>query len=417
MSDAANRTAIVPVADPAGAVLLDVTRLVAARWSARQPTGIDRVCAAYLAHFRDRAHAVVQHRGVIRVLGSGLSAQLFDLIATAPVGYRPQLAALLALAITRASPRPPHAAMPYLNAGDTDFDLPAHCAWTRHHAIRPFYVIHDLIPTLQPQFSRPHAVQRHRGRVRSALTTGAGIVVGSQAVKRDLLAYAAAEGLPLPPLVVAPLAGAPLPASAPPPPDDGQPFFLTVGTVEPRKNHRLLFAAWRMLADRLGPATPRLVLAGQTGPLTGELLAPLTADPALRRLVVFRPECSDADLAGLLHHARALLVPSLAEGFGLPVVEALQAGTPVIASDLPVFREIGQGLPLLLDPHEPSAWADAIASLALCGQSDAGGGTATGPRGCSFVPPRWSDHFAVVERFIATPGSCCEPLTERVLAA
>lgn len=306
--------------------------------------------------------------------------------------------------------------MPYLNVGDTDFDLPAHRSWTARSAIRPYYFIHDLIPTLHPQFSRPHAVRRHRARVMSALTTGAGILVSSEAVKRDLVAFATAEQLPVPPLVVAPLADAPLHSVglSLPQPQAEDPFFLVVGTIEPRKNHDLLFAAWRILADRLGAATPRLVLVGQTGPLTGTLLAPLMADPVLRRYIDHRRQCSDAGLAGLLRHAKALLVPSLAEGFGLPIVEALQVGTPVIASRLPVFAEIGQGVPLLLDPHEPAAWAEAIASLTISGQSAKRGKGDTSPRAIKFVPPSWSHHFAAVERFIATSELSREPQTERV---
>lgn len=401
---------------PEGAdrVLLDVTRLIALRWTGRQFTGIDRVCAAYLQHFRARACAVVQHRGVIRVLTKRQSDRLFDVLETPPPDLRARLVALLSAALAGASRRPPQRDMAYLNVGDTDFDLAAHRAWTRRHDVRPFYFIHDLIPALHPEFSRPHAIARHRGRVESALTTGAGIMLGSRAVARDLADFAQATGLPLPPLVVAPIAGAPLPAVDSLPPMGTPPFFLAIATVEPRKNHRLLLDVWRMLEERLGADTPRLVLAGQTGPMTGDLLAPLATDPVLRRHIELRTTCTDAELAGLLRAARALLVPSLAEGFGLPVVEALAAGTPVIASDIPVFREIAQGAARLLDPYKPQVWADAIASAALCGQS---GAIAERTPVKDFSPPLWSDHFALVERFIATRMPCRESLTERVLAA
>ena len=111
--------------------------------------------------------------------------------------------------------------------------------------------------------------------------------------------------------------------------------------------------------------------------------------------------------ASLMHHARALLKPSLAEGFGLPFVEALQAGTPVIASDLPVFREIGQGAARLIDPADCDGWEQAVLA-ALADQ----------PRRASgFAAPRWPDHFDVVERFIATPAERIRPSSERVLAA
>jgi glycosyltransferase involved in cell wall biosynthesis len=168
---------------------------------------------------------------------------------------------------------------------------------------------------------------------------------------------------------------------------------------------------WQDFAVRMGPATPKLVLVGQTGPLTGDLLAPLTAVPGLAAHVEHRPVCTDNDLAALIRHARALLMPSLAEGFGLPVVEALHVGTPVIASDLPVFREIGQGAARLVDPADRPGWRDAtLAALQEPARRVEG-----------FTMPRWPEHFHVVERFIAAPqphaGAGATPQSERVLAA
>lgn len=397
------------VAEP---VLLDVTRLIARSWTGRQPTGIDRVCLAYLRYFRGRAQAVVQHRGLIRVLSETGSAALFDLLEGPDIAVRRRLARQLAAALVARTPREELTGRTYLNIGHTDFDLAVHHAWIRRSGVRPFYFLHDLIPVLHPEFSRPHAVRRHLGRVESALENAAGIILGSAAVRRDLEGFAASRGLRLPLLAVAPLAGAEFVRPARAAPAIPVPYFLCIGTIEPRKNHRLLLGVWQRLAARLGPDTPRLVIAGQTGPMTGDLLAPLTADAALAAHVEHRRACTDAELAGLLHHARAVLVPTLAEGFGLPFVEALQAGTPVIASDIPVFREIGQGSATLLDPADPGAWEAAVlAALAPPLRRVSG-----------FIPPRWPAHFDAVERFIATSA---DPLRrtgvhhskERVLAA
>lgn len=389
-------------------VLLDVTRLVARSWSGRQPTGIDRVCHAYLRHFRDRALAVVQHRGVVRVLAERESAALFDLLDGTAPRTRRRIAGRLTRALLGRATRRDLAGAAYLNVGHTDFDLASHAAWVRESGVRPYYFLHDLIPVLHPQFSRPHAVRRHDGRVRAALTQGAGIILGSHAVHRDLETFAAAEGLPLPPVAVAHLAGVEFLRDAPAIPPGAAPYFLCIATIEPRKNHRLLFAAWERLAARLGTAAPRLVLVGQTGPMSGDLLAPIAASPALRRLVERHPRCADSHLAGLMQGARAVLMPSLAEGFGLPFVEALQAGTPVIASDLPVFREIAQGAALLLDPADPARWAEAIAEAAA---------TPRPALPAAFTAPTWADHFAVVERFVGTSGLHDRPLPQRVLAA
>ncbi|MFN3863953.1 MAG: glycosyltransferase family 4 protein [Erythrobacter sp.] len=395
----------------AASVLLDVTRLVARSWTGRQPTGIDRVCTAYLRHFRSRARAVVQHRGLVRVLSERDSAMLFDLLDTPGRGARGRMARLLSAALVTRSRRPAFAGRAYLNIGHTDFDLAVHREWVRQAGVRPFYFVHDLIPLRHPEFSRPHAVRRHRGRVLQALECGAGIILGSQAVRADLAAFAAEVGLPLPPLAVAPLAGEELSADTGAQPLPAAPFFLCIATIEPRKNHRLLLELWQDFAARMGPATPRLVLAGQTGPMTGALLAPLAQVPGLAAHVEHRPCCTDADLAALIRRARALLMPSLAEGFGLPVVEALQAGTPVIASDLPVFREVAQGAASLVDPSDRAGWRAAI--LAALHEP--------AHRVEGFTMPRWPEHFHVVERFIAAPQlraqAAATPQSERVLAA
>jgi glycosyltransferase involved in cell wall biosynthesis len=393
-------------------VLLDVTRLVARSWTGRQPTGIDRVCSAYLRHFRSRARAVVQHRGLVRVLSASDSAALFDLLDHPGRGARARIARMLSGALVKRPRRREFAGRAYLNIGHTDFDLAVHRDWVRQTGVRAYYFIHDLIPLRHPEFTRPHAVRRHRGRVLRALESGAGIIIGSQAVRADLEAFAAEAGLPLPPLAVAPLAGEDLAADTGANPVPSVPFFLCVATIEPRKNHRLLLDLWAELAARLGPGTPRLVLVGQTGPLTGDLLAPLARDPRLAAHVEHRPACPDAELAALIRHARALLKPSLAEGFGLPVVEALAAGTPVIASDLPVFREVAQGAARLVDPADQAGWIHAILSALQEPVRPVEG----------FSMPRWPEHFLVVEGFLAAPpphsgAGAVRTQSERVLAA
>ncbi len=379
-------------------ILLDVTRLVSRSWTSRQSSGIDRVCYAYLKHFRPRALAVVQHRGVVRVFDARRSERLFDLLLGPTRGFRRKLLAFAPGALADPVPEARLAGMTYLNTSHTDFDLAAHHDWVTRSGVRAVYFIHDLIPVLHPEFTRPHAVKRHLGRVREALRHGSDIVTGSHVVARDLAAFAKREGLDCEAPLVAPIAGATFNGAGD---QAGAPFFLAVGTVEPRKNHRLLFEIWRGLASRLGEATPKLVLVGQRGPLTGDILAPL-GDPAIAAHVEWRACCDDAQLAQLMASARALIMPSLAEGFGLPLVEALELRTPVVASDIPIFREIGQGAPLLLDPANPGAWAEAVATMASTPR----------PPAKPFDAPTWRAHFARLESWLAPhalkSGAACE---------
>ncbi|MBB4616030.1 glycosyltransferase family 4 protein [Sphingomonas abaci] len=384
-----------PFPDPKSTpVLLDVTRLVELRWTGRQLNGIDRVCVAYARHFADVARAVVQHRGVIRVIGAGASRHLFNLLVQGGSSTRTRIAGHLAAAL--AAPLRPQPGSLYLNVTHTDFDLPAHGQWIARHALRPIYLVHDLIPVLHPEYCRPHAVARHEGRVTAALTQGSGIIVATHAVARDLHDHAARHSLPEPPIVVAPLAGADLK------PNDAhaastEDYFLCVGTIESRKNHQHLLRVWQRIHARRGPATPRLVIVGRWGWGSEDFRSALQASGMAGGLISILDDCDDVGLASLMAGARAMLMPSLAEGFGLPMAEALTLGTPVIASDLPCFREVGQGIPCLLDPHDVTSWARRIEALDLAAarrqrRVDALHG---------YCPPRWDDHFATITPWLA----------------
>ncbi|QDK34853.1 glycosyltransferase [Sphingomonas sp. IC081] len=394
-------------------LLLDVTRLIARSWSRRLPTGIDRVGQAYLRRFALRAQAVVQHRGVVRVLDRPHSRELFDLLLGSDAGFRRRMTAFAPRALGWSwgwgrTPRPAHGTI-YLNVNHTDFDLASHQRWTRSAGLRSAYLLHDLIPLTHADHCRPHAVRRHRGRVLGALRHGTGIVVSTAAVARDLRDFARLEGLEVPPVLVAPIAGQRLaaPASSAPSPSTSphsalrRPFFLCLGTIESRKNHGFLLDVWSMLVHRLGEHAPELVIAGQWGAGSDPVRRRLAGHPALNGRVTLLERCGDDEVARLLAAATALLLPTLAEGYGLPMVEALQAGTPVIASDLPCFHEVGQGIPTLLPVNASLHWETAIAGFAP--------GTPEHDRQhaamARFRPPTWESHFDRVETWLSALGT------------
>jgi glycosyltransferase involved in cell wall biosynthesis len=132
----------------------------------------------------------------------------------------------------------------------------------------------------------------------------------------------------------------------------GQPYFLLVATLEPRKNIETALAAWRHLRRRFGV---EMLLVGRR---RGDWRAP-APEPGLQWL----GEVSDEELTGLYSAAAALLYPSLYEGFGLPVLEAMQCGTPVIASRIPAIAEVAQEAAALVDPCDVRAWAEAMEAV------------------------------------------------------
>ncbi len=382
----------------AGSLLLDVTRLVALRWSGRIENGIDRVCLAYLRHYRETASAVIQHRGLARVLDRRSSRNLFDLVEYFGARARPALISYIARAISSGAKLKPGSV--YLNVSHTDYDLSAHARWIRRHELQSIYLLHDLIPITHAEHCRPHAVRRHRGRLIGALELGAGLVVTSRAVEHDLRRFASQQGLPAPPVIVAPISGASLKADVVPP-VGGPGYFLCVGTIESRKNHQLLIDVWQRLRRRLGSDAPRLVIAGNWGTGSAGVRRTLKASGMMGGLVDVVEGCDDDALARLMIGARAVLMPTLAEGYGLPMAEALALGVPVIASDIPCFHEVGQGIPSLLDPRDPDAWEAKLTSF-----DDA---AARRQRQIvslhGFHPPTWNEHFAIVDPWIeATTG-------------
>jgi len=176
-----------------------------------------------------------------------------------------------------------------------------------------------------------------------------------------------------------------------------RPYFIVLATIEPRKNHLLLLHLWRrMAADTAMP--PRLIIAGRRGWENEMVVDMLERCEAIADAVVERPLVPDAELGRLLRGARALLLPSFAEGYGLPVAEALAAGTPVICSDLPALREIGGDVPEYFDPMDGLAWHATIldyaepASLRRAAQCQ---------RLLHWSPPDWDCHFKQVSAVLA----------------
>lgn len=135
-----------------------------------------------------------------------------------------------------------------------------------------------------------------------------------------------------------------------------RPFILTVGTVQPRKNYVRLIKA----CDSLAKARDLdLVIVGQPAWLAAPILAAADARPYVHRLGFV----ADGDLPALYRQATVFAFPSLYEGFGLPPLEAMACGTPVVASTSSSVPEVVGDAGLLVDPLDVSAWTDALRRL------------------------------------------------------
>jgi glycosyltransferase involved in cell wall biosynthesis len=142
-------------------------------------------------------------------------------------------------------------------------------------------------------------------------------------------------------------------------PRDG--YVLFIGTLEPRKNIVTLLDAYDRLLRR-GRTPPRLVLAGGATPDAEAWLHRLAAPP-LRGVVEYRGYVADDDREALLAGARLLVLPSLDEGFGLPVLEAMSAGVPVLTSNRGALPEVSGGAGTLVDALDVDGLGDALERL------------------------------------------------------
>lgn len=223
---------------------------------------------------------------------------------------------------------------------------------TRRADLRTIIAFHDILPLKRPDWFRSGETALHRARLLTALDVADVIAVGAECVRADIVAFATEVAVTPPRIEIVDLPVSSRLASATPL-AFAAPYMVVCGTIEPRKNHALLLEVWR----RLGAGAPKLVIAGRRGWQNDALFASLDARPAN---VLELPGLSSPALAALIKGASALLSPSLDEGYGLPVAEALASGTPVIAADTQIYRELWGGKAVLVDPADPAAWADAV---------------------------------------------------------
>ncbi len=376
-------------------ILFDVTRLISTGWMNRHSTGIDRVCDAYMSHYRDQAHAVIQHKGVFRILSERHSDKLFTLLSNRGKGFRYKLTNLMPGIMAANSAIVSGEGRKYLNVGHTDFDLQSHQEWVERCDLKSIYMIHDLIPINGQAYCRPHAIKRHRGRVISSLNNAAGIIVNSNATAAALSHFAISKGLKMPPILAAHLGVQDVGSSADMSVSPKE-HFVCIGTIEPRKNHLMLLRVWQKLISETSGNIPQLLIIGRWGKQSKPVRDLLSSDPILAKHVTMLNKCSDADMLELTKSAKAVLLPTLAEGYGLPLIEAMTMNVPVIASDLPCFREIGAGIPLLLSPKDEAGWKDAIINFLMHNEES----KRQKRQMKSYTPPSWREHFAKVNLWL-----------------
>ncbi len=229
---------------------------------------------------------------------------------------------------------------------------------------RTVLTVHDLTFERAPDAAPPQLLRFLKRVVPQAVRRAHHLIADSQATARDLMAlydvrperitviYSGVDARFRP-------VDAPSPASSFAP--GGAPFVLTVGTLQPRKNHLTLVRAFAQVAPQLPDL--HLVIAGGKGWMYDQVIAEV-ARLDLGERVRFIGFVDDADLPDLYRAARVFAFPSLYEGFGLPPLEAMACGVPVVASNASSLPEVMGDAGLLVDPLDVDGLAEALVRAA-----------------------------------------------------
>jgi glycosyltransferase involved in cell wall biosynthesis len=221
-------------------------------------------------------------------------------------------------------------------------------------------VVHDVFPLVAPELTGRAKRLRFQALLPLVCRRASHVVCVSEATRGGLLETVGVDPSKTHVIGEGPSAFTAL--SPAPPADPAAPYLLYVGELYKRKNLTTLLAALRRLPD----LELRMV-----GPARSETLDQLNRQLAawgLERRVRHLGFVSDQELADLHAGALALVLPSLEEGFGRPVADALTVGTPVVASDIPAIREVaGDAALLVSDPLDSEAWAAALSAIAADG--------------------------------------------------
>ena len=227
--------------------------------------------------------------------------------------------------------------------------------------------VHDLV-----RLAFPHAPEDRMAAIglaldRRGIRNATHVICVSEATKKDLMQYLAVEEAKITVIHN----GIDHSVFKPSPVNDGRfsaPYVLYVGSERPRKNLACLLRAFAALKDR-GPrfASLRLLKVGSPGRSDAFRTATLAEARRLGidRDIDFVDYVSDQDLAVIYSNALALVYPSLYEGFGLPVVEAMACGCPVVTTNVSSLPEVAGSAALLVDPHDPAGFAEALHSVIL----------------------------------------------------
>ena len=390
-------------------VVLDITRL-ASRVGRGPSTGVDRVEFAYLNWCLSEDSVPVY--GLARISGGfvvldreGLLSFRSKLLGELPWGRRDVRARLGIRTSTQrgaaesdlrrlAAARSGRESLPdiplehgvYLNTGHSNLSETS-LSGIRKTGLKIATLVHDMIPLDWPQFQREGTVQRFEDKMQAVAGLSDLIIANSEGTRERVQYYFDQWGAGLP--YVTSHLGVGQNSKILDISGDNRPYFVAIGTIEPRKNHALLLDIWERLEKELPhEQMPMIHIVGQRGWKNEDVFQRL--DSMQNKSWLYEHNSmDDVTLRRLLAGAHGLLVPSFAEGFGLPSIEAAQMGVPVICGDLAIHHEVLGDYPVYADLQDIYLWKKTILEQTKQRQKD----LVHAHRAKKPKIPTWSEHF------------------------
>lgn len=343
-------------------ITIDATRQFRRVQNQKMATGIDKVDLAYMRHFSTSALAMLRLRNRWYLLNRKCSKILLSHLmfnkplSKAQITYFCASSFLPKNGLSNVLINTSHSGLEQIDYANRAKKLFKHVV----------YFLHDIIPLEYPEYCKDGEQSKHTQRVKTIIDSASLIITNSADTKKKLNDYCenvshfkkvdqitALLGIDISTINTKLMPLFKIPTA---------PYFVILGTIEPRKNHLLLLQVWRKLAEELKDQCPQLHIIGKRGWDVEQVIDILERAHFAKSTIVEHSNACDKQVELLIKNSKALLFPSFTEGFGLPLVQALQLSTPVIASNLEVFKELVGNIPDYVDPTDTLKWVEIIKS-------------------------------------------------------
>lgn len=367
----------------------DISRLFFRALRGLKPTGIDVVTIRYINHYSKNASFLIQRRGYFFFFSKKFSEEIAKTISERPknILFKIIKFAFLSIPTNFRSKKFTY----IINLGHTGLENEEYFKKSKKYAKKIFVLLHDLIPIRNPEFCTTSQSLTHKKRLINTINFSDTIATISKYVRNDILDFIQANNLKF---------NDKIHVLYPGPSFEGKNFHhcdqnhkftgyhLMIGTIEGRKRYDFVL---EFLLREIHNDSPikKLIIVGQKGWKDEKFLNLLKTNDLGQSLFLL-DNCEDDELVDLYKNCHGVIFASDAEGFGLPLIDAVFFKKPVIANKLSVFREIAGNYPYYYDNNSYDSFKNSLKLSKMFNYND---------REKVFLPS-WDQHFKIFEKII-----------------